>query len=73
MLAANEVVGRMWVDRTNLASYAGTTSLAGLPGGQRVVAVNNPVVTITVTWRPPGQSADRQYVTMATLGIQLKR
>jgi len=26
------------------------------------------VVTVTVTWRPPGQSADRQYVTMATLG-----
>ena len=59
MLAANEVVGRMWVDRTNLASYAGTTSLASLPGGQRVVAVNNSVVTVTVTWRPPGQSADR--------------
>ena len=67
VLAANEVVGRMWVDRTNLATYAGTTSLAGLPGGQRVVAVNNAVVTVTVTWRPPGQSADRRYVTLATL------
>lgn len=67
VLAANEVVGRMWVDRLNLASYAGTTSLAGLPGGQRVVAVANSVVTVTVKWRPPGQSADRQYVTTATL------
>jgi len=68
MLAANEVVGRMWVDRTNLASYVGTTTLASLPSGQRVIAVNNTVVTITVTWRPPGQSTDRRYVTMATLG-----
>jgi type IV pilus assembly protein PilV len=68
VLAANEVVGRMWVDRTNLASYAGTTTLASLPSGQQVVAVNNAVVTVTVTWRPPGQSTDRQYVTMATLG-----
>jgi len=68
VLAANELVGRMWVDRTNLASYAGTTSLGSLPGGKQVVTVNNPVVTVTVTWRPPGQSADRQYVTMATLG-----
>ena len=67
VLAANELVGRMWVDRTNLASYAGTTTLAKLPGGQRVVTVDNPVVTVTVTWRPPGQSTDRQYVTTATL------
>ncbi len=67
VLVANETVGRMWVDRTNIASYVGTTSLASLPGGQRVVAVDNPVVTVTVTWRPPGQSADRRYVTTATL------
>ena len=67
VLAANELVGRMWVDRANLASYAGTTSLASLPGGRQVVTVNNPVVTVTVTWRPPGDSADRQYVTQATL------
>ena len=54
--------------RTNLSSYVGTTTLASLPAGQQVVAVNNSVVTITVTWRPPGLTADRQYVTMATLG-----
>ena len=68
VMAANAVVGRMWVDRTNLSSYVGTTTLASLPSGQQVVAVNNSVVTITVTWRPPGLTADRQYVTMATLG-----
>jgi type IV pilus assembly protein PilV len=67
VLAANEIVGRMWVDRLNLASYAGTTAIAGLPGGQRVVAVANSVVSITITWRPPGQTTDRQYVTTATL------
>ena len=68
VLAANELVGRMWVDRTNLSSYAGTTTVATLPGGQRVVAVNAPVVTVTVSWRTPGTSADHSYVTTATLG-----
>jgi type IV pilus assembly protein PilV len=68
VLAANELVGRMWVDRTNLASYAGTTTVAGLPAGQRVVAVDNQVVTVTVTWRTPGTSADHSHVTTATLG-----
>ena len=67
VFAANEILGRMWVDRSNLASYVGTTTLSALPSGQAVVAVNGSVATITVTWRPPGSSASRQYVTAATL------
>ena len=67
VFAANDLLGRMWVDRANLATYAGTSTLATLPSGQTTVAVNGAVVTITVTWRPPGTTANRQYVTAATL------
>jgi type IV pilus assembly protein PilV len=67
VFAANELLGRIWVDRANLATYAGTTTLATLPSGQRVVAVSGAVVTVTITWRPPGESADRNFVTRATL------
>ena len=34
VFAANEITGRMWVDRSNLASSAGATSVAALPNGQ---------------------------------------
>lgn len=67
IFAANEVVGQMWVDRANLANYAGTTSMANLPSGQRVITVNGAVVTVTITWRPPGESADRRFVTTSTI------
>jgi type IV pilus assembly protein PilV len=67
VFAVNETLGRMWVDRGNLASYAGTKALAALPNGQSVVTVNGAVVTVTITWRPPGTSADRKFVSAATL------
>ena len=67
VFAANEITGRMWVDRSNLASYAGTTSLPSLPNGQAAVTVNGAAVSVTVTWRPPGAVADRRYTTVDTL------
>ncbi|MGA8031393.1 MAG: hypothetical protein WCB48_03290 [Casimicrobiaceae bacterium] len=67
VFAANEITGRMWVDRSNLASYAGTTSVAALPNGQAAVTVNGAAVSVTVTWRPPGATANRQYTTVDTL------
>jgi type IV pilus assembly protein PilV len=67
VFAANEILGKMWVDRANLATYAGNTTLSNLPGGNANVAVNGAVVTVTITWRPPGTSADRQFVNVATL------
>ena len=67
VFAANEILGKMWVDRSNLATYAGDTTLSNLPSGKASVAVNGAVVTVTITWRPPGTSADRQFVNVATL------
>ena len=71
--AADEILGRMWVDRTRLATYATTytsstaPTLATLPGGSMTVAVNGPTVTITVSWTPPGAPAAGHYATTATI------
>jgi type IV pilus assembly protein PilV len=44
----SELVGAMWADRPNLASYA-----TALPSGSAAVTVNNGIVTVTLTWTPP--------------------
>lgn len=65
---ANQILGRMWVDQTNLASYVVTgQSIAGLPNGQRTVALNGDEVTVTVTWQPPGTSTPHNFVTVARI------
>ena len=65
--AANEVLGRMWVDRGNLAGYAGTKTLGDLPNGKLTVAVNAPVVTVTVTWQLPNDTKARTHSSVATI------
>ena len=65
---ADETIGRMWVDRGNLAAHAVVDDpVAALPGGTRTVAVNGNVVTVTVSWQPPGEARTRNHVTVATL------
>ncbi len=67
---ADETIGRMWVDRANLASYVQTDAAldagVGLPGGTRTVAVTGNRVTVTINWQPPGAGAHTHTVT-ATL------
>ncbi|MBS0325152.1 MAG: prepilin-type cleavage/methylation domain-containing protein [Proteobacteria bacterium] len=68
IFTANELIGRMWVNRANIASYAGTTTLSGLPGGTMSVDVSKlPAVTITVNWTPPGAAAARQFSITSTI------
>mgnify|MGYP001767284820 CR=1 FL=1 len=54
---ADETIGRMWVDRGNLAAYeedAATLDAGlGLPGGTRTVDVDGNRVTVTIAWQPP--------------------
>jgi type IV pilus assembly protein PilV len=65
---ADETIGRMWVDRGNLVAHAVVDDpVAALPGGTRTVAVNGNVVTVTVSWQPPGEPRTRSHVTVATL------
>ncbi len=65
---ADETIGRMWVDRGNLVAYEVVDDpVAALPGGMRTVDVNGNVVTVTVSWQPPGEPRTRSHVTVATL------
>ena len=83
---ANQIIGQMWVDRGNLASYDDgsmasplriqwNTDVAALLPGTDVTtpvapAVRNPsilvtaasgnMVTVTIQWRQPGETADRK-------------
>lgn len=65
---ADTTIGRMWVDRSNLASYAVTgASVPELPNGSQTVAVNGNTVTVTINWQPPGADAARTHTVTATL------
>jgi len=73
---AQQLIGEMWTDRANLASYATANCgvacrdwqarvAARLPAGQSTVVVaNTGVVSIEVRWTAAGESTNR--FTMAT-------
>lgn len=70
---ASQIIGQMWVDRSNLASYAGssygpkTTWInqisSTLPTGNGTIAVNVNTVTVTVTWKAAGETTTHNFVT----------
>jgi type IV pilus assembly protein PilV len=83
---ANEVVGQMWVDRTNIATYddaatpnarrtAWNTRVASLlpldPANPTSTAPSIAIVgrqaTVTVRWKPPGDSTVSQFVMVAQI------
>jgi type IV pilus assembly protein PilV len=65
---ADETIGRMWVDRDNLGDYAvEDAEVELLPGGLQTVAVDDNVVTVTVTWLPPGAADARVHAVAATI------
>ena len=47
VFAANEILGKMWVDRSNLATYAGNTTLRTSERQGRIAI--SAVVTVTIT------------------------
>lgn len=80
-LLASDLVGRMWSDLTNMATYSGSgcASKAAcsewqskvattLPGGVGAVAVDAPTgdVSITITWTMPGGQSHK-FVTSTTV------
>jgi len=74
---ANQIIGRMWVDQPNLATYTATgaagrvtwdaTVAATLPGGAGTIAIAGSQVTVTITWTPPNEGVVRRYVTIANI------
>jgi type IV pilus assembly protein PilV len=78
---AQELIGRMWSDLTNFATYNGSGCASAprclewqnkvsnsLPGGTGAVAVDATTgnVAVTITWTMPGGDS-HQYVTATTL------
>ena len=68
---AQQRIGQMWADPSNLANYAGTASVP-LPSGIMTtvltgVTATGAVVTVTVTWQQPGDAASHVYSTVANI------
>lgn len=67
---ADETIGRMWVDSTNLAAYVTAgEAVPQLPNGTRTVALNGNVVTVTINWQAPGAAGASQHQVAATVAM----
>lgn len=65
---ANQAFGEMWGDRANLDSYVVTDDpVDSLPTGKRTIAVAGTQVTVTVSWKLPGQTTAHSYVAIAQI------
>ncbi len=68
---ADEWVGRMWVDPTNLEAYATADPVdlppEVLPGATRMITVNGNRVTIAITWQAPGTTSPSRHQMSATI------
>ena len=74
---ANQIIGKMWVDQGNLATYAAAGSpgritwdtqvASSLPSGTGTIAVAGNVITVTINWQHPEDIVVRRYVSVATI------
>jgi len=61
-------IGRMWVDRANLAAYeVADDPVPELPNGLQTIEVDGNVVNINIRWQPPGAANERAHAVSATL------
>lgn len=73
---ANQIIGQMWVDRSNLSSYTNDSYAPRenwnkvvantLPAGAAKIEVNGTVVNLTITWQAAGQDS-RKFVSTANI------
>ena len=79
---ADEIIGQMWVDQTNLATYANPGGTAPalatwvakvnstLPGATvtaPTIAIAGTQVTVSVFWQPPSATSGHSYTVIATI------
>ena len=79
---ADEIISKMWVDRTNLASYASGTAANAVTWASKVaatlpcktagactptIAVAGNQVTVTVIWYPPSATGSHSYSAIAQI------
>ncbi len=59
---ANQLVGSMWADPTNLSAHAvNDQSIDELPEGKISATVVGDTVTVRVTWKVPGDSNTQSF------------
>jgi type IV pilus assembly protein PilV len=79
---ANQIIGQMWVDQGNIASYlskggnAQRTSWdsvvsSTLPTGAGTIARAGSLVTVTVQWKAPDDLVTHSYVAVANINPSL--
>jgi type IV pilus assembly protein PilV len=65
---ADESLGRMWIDRANLAAHAvKDEALTQLPNGKRTITVAGNIVTVAISWQAPGSASAHQHQVSATI------
>ncbi|HXZ50251.1 MAG TPA: hypothetical protein VEG27_14625 [Usitatibacter sp.] len=74
---ANQILGKMWVDQTNLASYQtpgysgradwDTLVAATLPQGAANIVVAGSLVTVTLQWRQPEDVVTHQFLAVGNI------
>jgi type IV pilus assembly protein PilV len=65
---ADSLIGRMWVDRNNLGTYAETdVAVPELPNGKRTVTVAGNIVNVDISWQAPGAAGASTHHITATI------
>lgn len=65
---ANQSIALMWTNRTSLDVHEVTDEdIISLPQGKRTIAVTGNDVTVTITWKLPGEVTAHKYVVTATI------
>lgn len=65
---ADQRIGQIWLDMGNIANYSESgTSVSALPEGKRTTVIEADKVTVTITWRMPGEEADNSFQAIARI------
>jgi len=74
---ADQIIGQMWTDQPNLASYAtvgyskrapwDAVVASTLPNGTGTITVAAPQVTVTINWRLPNETVTRKFTSIANI------
>ncbi len=66
---ANQAIGRLWGDPTNLASQAeADVSVPELPNGKRTIQINGTQAVVTISWQLP-TGDPHQFVAAAHINV----
>ena len=66
---ANQALGRLWGDPTNLGAHAEVDAdVDELPNGKRTVEISGDRATVTIRWQPPGEG-EHQFVAEAHVTV----